>query len=156
MQKWREFMGYIEDNLSVGEKVVYRANVSAAVLIITVIFFAFIIWLSSKVSTMMVTLMTILTIIVILRVLIAMFTTEIALTDRRIIGKRGVLQQHSIEMLLKKVESISVKRTLLGLIFGYGTVTIIGSGGTKESFPSIDKPMEFRKRVNDQIAEQTW
>ncbi|MEN6621262.1 MAG: PH domain-containing protein, partial [Smithella sp.] len=51
-----------------------------------------------------------------------------------------------------KVESISVKRTLMGMMFGFGTVTITGSGGTRESFPSIDKPNEFRKRVNDQLA----
>ncbi len=145
-------MGYIEDNLSAGEKIVYRANVSVAVLIITGVFFAFIIWLSSKVSPFMVTIMTLLTIIIILRVLVAMFTTEIALTDRRIIGKRGVLQHHSLEILLNKVESISVKRTLMGMMFGFGTVTITGSGGTRESFPSIDKPNEFRKRVNDQLA----
>jgi uncharacterized membrane protein YdbT with pleckstrin-like domain len=145
-------MGYIEDNLSAGEKIVYRANVSVAVLIITGVFFAFIIWLSSKVSPFMVTIMTFLTIIIILRVLVAMFTTEIALTDRRIIGKRGVLQHHSLEILLNKVESISVKRTLMGMMFGFGTVTITGSGGTRESFASIDKPNEFRKRVNDQIS----
>ena len=34
---------------------------------------------------------------------------------------------------------------IMGRILGYGTITIIGTGGTRESLRSISKPMEFRR-----------
>jgi hypothetical protein len=38
----------------------------------------------------------------------------------------------------------------MGRIFGYGTITIIGTGGTRESFHRISKPMEFRRVFQEQ------
>jgi hypothetical protein len=34
-------------------------------------------------------------------------------------------------------------------IFDYCTITVIGTVGTKELFPGISKPLEFRKIVQD-------
>lgn len=84
---------------------------------------------------------------------LVILSTEFALTNCRIIAKKGFIFQHSIEILLNKVESISVSQPLIGRILGFGTVTIIGSGGTQEVFKSIDNPMELRKQVNDQIFQ---
>ncbi|MCH8814830.1 MAG: PH domain-containing protein [Chloroflexi bacterium] len=50
-----------------------------------------------------------------------------------------------LEMNVDKIESVNVKQTILGRILGYGTVTIIGTGGTSEPFTFISKPLDFRK-----------
>src|SRR3954449_12918196 len=56
------------------------------------------------------------------------FGTEVAVTDRRVIYKRGLIQRHTVEMNLDKVESVDVDQSLVGRLLGYGTVTIRGTG----------------------------
>jgi len=77
-------------------------------------------------------------------------SSEFAVTDKRVIIKVGLLSRRSIEILLAKVEAITVDQTLLGRIFGYGSITIIGTGGTHELFHLIGDPLEFRRQ--SQIA----
>jgi hypothetical protein len=78
-------------------------------------------------------------------------TTEFALTDRRIIAKHGVIQRRSLEIQLAKVESLRVVQPLLGMILNYGTVYVVGTGGTHEVFKNIAKPQELRKQVQARL-----
>ena len=52
------------------------------------------------------------------------WTTEIAVTDRRVIYKRGFIRRHTIEMNMDKIESVDVDQSALGRILDYGTITI--------------------------------
>jgi uncharacterized membrane protein YdbT with pleckstrin-like domain len=79
-------------------------------------------------------------------------TSEFAVTNKRVLVKVGWIRRHSIETLLTKVEGIGVNQGILGRILGYGTIVVTGTGGTKEPFHKIDAPLEFRKRVQEQIA----
>lgn len=80
-------------------------------------------------------------------------STEMALTNRRVVIKTGVVGRKTIEMLLNKVESIEVSETVLGRMLGYGTIVVIGTGGTPEPFDQIAHPLEFRSRVQQQIEK---
>jgi uncharacterized membrane protein YdbT with pleckstrin-like domain len=75
------------------------------------------------------------------------WTTEIAVTDRRIILKRGLIRRHTVEMNMQKVESVDVDQTLLGRIFNYGNVTIRGTGTSFEKLRMIDAPLKLRTTV---------
>lgn len=77
--------------------------------------------------------------------------TVFAVTDRRIIAKTGLIRHRTLELLLTIIESIGVSQPLMGRILNYGTVTVVGTGGTRESFHNVKGPMEIRKRVNAQI-----
>ena len=79
--------------------------------------------------------------------------TEMALTNRRVVIKTGMVGRTTIEMLLNKVESIEVKETALGRMLGYGTIVVIGTGGTPEPFHKIAHPLEFRCQVQQQIEK---
>jgi uncharacterized membrane protein YdbT with pleckstrin-like domain len=61
--------------------------------------------------------------------------------------KVGVLRTRSIELLLGKIEAISVDQGILGRIFGYGDIVLTGSGGTREPFTGIQAPLDFRRAV---------
>lgn len=74
-------------------------------------------------------------------------TTELAVTDRRVIFKRGLVRRHTIEMNLAKVESVNVDQSLGGRLFDYGTVTIRGTGGGLEPLRNIEAPLTFRNHV---------
>jgi uncharacterized membrane protein YdbT with pleckstrin-like domain len=74
-------------------------------------------------------------------------STEIAVTDRRIIFKRGLIRRHTVEMNMQKVESVDVDQTLLGRLFNYGDVTVRGVGSSFERLDFIDAPLKLRSTV---------
>ncbi|HVA34874.1 MAG TPA: PH domain-containing protein [Stellaceae bacterium] len=75
------------------------------------------------------------------------WTTEIAVTDRRVIFKRGLIRRHTIEMNMDKVESVDVDQSLGGRILGYGDIVVRGTGSSIEPFRRIAAPLEFRNQV---------
>ncbi len=77
--------------------------------------------------------------------------TEMAVTNRRVLVKVGILKRHSTEIMLSKIESIRVEQSLAGRIFGFGTIVVRGTGGTPEPFATIAHPLEFRLAVQEQI-----
>ena len=151
-------MSYVDSILEPGEQVVYRTTISWTV-------FAQAIWLA--IVTLVVLFVAthlvgtgaeafLLAVVVILAVLaLASFirawfrraTTEIAVTDRRIILKRGFIRRHTVEMNMQKVESVDVDQTLLGRVFNYGNVTVRGTGSTFETIRGIDSPLRLRTTV---------
>jgi len=78
--------------------------------------------------------------------------TEMAVTNKRVIVKTGIVDRRTIELLLPRIESIAVEEPALGRVLGYGTVIVRGTGGTPEVFPQIARPLEFREQVQRQIA----
>jgi uncharacterized membrane protein YdbT with pleckstrin-like domain len=82
-----------------------------------------------------------------LRGFIRRATTELAVTDHRVIYKSGLLSRHTIEMNRDKVESVDVDQSLLGRIFGYGTVVVRGTGGSLEPMRNIGDPLTFRTYI---------
>lgn len=74
-------------------------------------------------------------------------TTEIAVTDRRIIFKAGLLRRHSIEMNMDKVESVDVDQSIFGRIFDFGTVLIRGTGASLEPLSKIENPLKLRSQI---------
>ena len=81
------------------------------------------------------------------RAFIRRVTTELAVTDHRVIYKSGLLSRHTIEMNRDKVESVDVDQSLLGRIFGYGTVIVRGTGGSLEPMRNIGDPLTFRTYI---------
>jgi uncharacterized membrane protein YdbT with pleckstrin-like domain len=77
------------------------------------------------------------------------YTDEFAVTNRRVIVKTGLISRKTLEMNLSKIESVNVDQSIFGRLLGYGTITIIGTGGTRESFPNISEPLLFRKKFQE-------
>ena len=80
-------------------------------------------------------------------------STEMAVTNRRVVIKTGLFSRKTIEMLLNKVESIEVSEPAFGRMLGYGTIVVIGTGGTPEPFHKVAHPLEFRSRVQQEIEK---
>jgi len=74
-------------------------------------------------------------------------TTELAITDRRVIYKAGLLARHTLEMNRSKVESIDVDQSILGRLLGYGTIIVRGTGGSLEPIRMISDPLTFRSHI---------
>lgn len=72
-------------------------------------------------------------------------TTELAITNKRVIAKSGLVQRRTIEMFLEKIESIQVDQSVLGRLFDFGSVIISGTGVHSAPFRNISDPLALRK-----------
>jgi uncharacterized membrane protein YdbT with pleckstrin-like domain len=73
--------------------------------------------------------------------------TEIAITDRRVILKAGILRRRTVEMSRGKIETIKVEQGILGRLFGFGTIELAGTGGDVETLRDVSSPLEVRRLI---------
>jgi uncharacterized membrane protein YdbT with pleckstrin-like domain len=74
-------------------------------------------------------------------------TSEFGVTSKRVIIKVGLIQRRTLELLIRQVEAISVDQSLTGRILDFGTITLTGTGGVRETFHNIANPLEFRRSI---------
>jgi len=74
-------------------------------------------------------------------------STEIAVTDRRVIHKTGFIYRRTTEINNDKVESVDVDQTLFGRIFNYGSVRVRGTGHANDPIHNIEDPLHFRSFI---------
>ncbi len=75
-------------------------------------------------------------------------TTELAVTDRRIVAKTGLIARETSEINRAKVEGVDVRQSVFGRLFNYGTVSVRGTGGAIAPITRIRNPIAFRKAVH--------
>ena len=73
--------------------------------------------------------------------------TEIVVTDRRVIFKRGLITRHTVEMNVSRIETVDVEQGLGGRIWGYGTVLIRGTGVGLEPLVGVGSPLVIRNAI---------
>lgn len=76
-------------------------------------------------------------------------TTELAITNKRVIAKFGLISRSTIEINLQKIESIQVNQGILGRIFNYGSIVVSGAGNPQAPIPGISSPLQFRRAFID-------
>ena len=149
-------MGYVDEILEPGEKVVFKTRLSwtlyvpaivYALIALALTFFAASAAGFGVVVFVVAALAAVAALVSFLRAWFRRWTTEIAVTDRRVVLKRGFIRRHTVEMNMQKVESVDVDQTQLGRLFNYGTVTIKGTGSTLESLRMIDHPLKLRSAI---------
>lgn len=163
-------MSYIKDNLMPKEKILFSARVHPAVFLPSLISFiasiAFLVYalMSASKKTepsgiiagfliLISGMFFLYTIGLGLQATVTLLTTEFAITNRRVIAKTGFIHRRTLEILLSKVESVAVYQNILGRALNFGNVTIVGTGGTRETFRAIVDPVGVRSQVN-QIIER--
>jgi uncharacterized membrane protein YdbT with pleckstrin-like domain len=152
---------YADSVLSDGEQIVYRAAIShwkfitsylAGSLFLAAALAAYITGSRAGAWLVAVAILLVVGLAVMLSAVIRRQTTELVLTDRRIIMKRGLVSRDTVEMNLSKVESLHVNQGLMGRILDYGDVTVVGTGASLEPLRGISKPLELRKKLG-RVAE---
>jgi hypothetical protein len=165
-------MSYIDKTLVPGEKVVYTTRLHWIVMA-GHIFGALVLWAmggyllwyayahaqmeatNRKVAGYSGVALLVCGLIVILAGSIRRNATEMAVTTRRVVIKTGLTSRRTIEVLLNKVETIEVNEPGMGRMLGYGSITMIGTGGTSEQFHKIARPLEFRNAAQMEIEKLT-
>ena len=149
-------MGYVESVLAPGERVVHRAAVShwmfaASYFLgaLCIVGAAAAVYFDRERGPVIAAVATIVGLLFIVAALVRRGTTELVLTDRRIIAKRGFISRVTVEMNLTKVESLHVNQGLLGRVLDYGDVTVVGTGSSLEPLRGICGPLELRRRLGE-------
>lgn len=143
--------GYVDANLAPDERVTYRGQVSWVVYLAPVVVSAFGLAWAAGGGERTGMIMLLVGVIGVAGAFIRQSSSEFAVTTDRVIVKTGFLSRKTIEIKLSKVESVQVDQDITGRLFNFGTMTVVGTGGTKEPFSLIDDPMGFRRAVQ---AEQ--
>lgn len=140
-------MGYVDNNLLKGERVMHVGKVhwwtwgKGLVYVALAIAIA----INSEGTEGLSGFLLLLGIFLIVRGVIMVKTTELAVTNRRVIAKFGLIRRSTIELLHGKVEGMSVNQSIFGRMLGFGTIEVNGTGTSKTPIPHISKPLEFRR-----------
>jgi uncharacterized membrane protein YdbT with pleckstrin-like domain len=126
-------MSYIDESLVEGETLIHRAHVS---------------WWSQfwLVFFGILTLVIGVGLVFLAIAWIRVRSTEIAITNRRVIFKTGLVKRHTVEINLEKVESLKVEQGVWGRILNFGSIYISGTGASIAPFHDIADPLVFRRK----------
>jgi uncharacterized membrane protein YdbT with pleckstrin-like domain len=73
--------------------------------------------------------------------------TEIAVTNLRVIYKRGFIKRRTAEMNMDKIESVTVTQSILGRLLDYGSIHVRGTGVGIEHLYQIRAPIMLRNCI---------
>ena len=126
-------MSYIDESLIEGEVVLHRARISwwsqAGMVVLGVLLLAVVVGLFFLIGAW-----------------IKVHSTELAITNRRVIAKFGFIKRDTVEINLEKVEALRVEQGFWGRILNFGTILMSGTGGSLEPIPNIADPLVFRRK----------
>lgn len=124
--------GYVEGALIAGEKILHQGRVSwwsvwhlilfGVLLLVVGVGLVLLVWAWIRVKS-----------------------TELAITNKRVIAKFGFVSRNTVEIAIPKVESIQVQQSMMGRMLDYGTLVISGTGTSHAPIPSIADPLAFRR-----------
>lgn len=131
---------YIDSNLTTNERVIKNAKVS---------------WWSQWAMILLgiLTIWFLFGIVFFVVAVVRVMTTELALTNKRVIAKTGFIRRDTVELRLEKVEGLIISQGIIGRIFNYGTVIVSGTGGIRTPIPFITSPIAFRRVVNEFLED---
>jgi uncharacterized membrane protein YdbT with pleckstrin-like domain len=126
-------LSYIDQSLIPGETVVHRARVS---------------WWSQfpLVFLGLLTLVIVIGLVFLVIAWIKVRSTELAITNKRVIAKFGFIKRNTVEINLEKVEALKVEQGVWGRFLNFGTIFISGAGTSVAPIPDIADPLVFRRK----------
>lgn len=136
-------MTYIEKSLVSGEILVNRANIHWAIYL-HAMFWAILALVSHGLTL-------IIAIPLALGAWIYCSTTEMGVTNRKIIGKWGLINRATIEQRLSKIDSIQIRQGIMGRVLNYGALEIRGSGTSDTPIRFVKDPVSFKREIEAAI-----
>jgi hypothetical protein len=84
----------------------------------------------------------------VLKALALAASTELVVTDRRVIVKSGVTTTTTLEIECRKITSVIVQQTPFGQMLNYGWVEMQGFSGIIRGLPVMSRPYKLQQVVN--------
>lgn len=131
-------MAYIDRSLAQGERVRYRAKMH------------WVLWVRAWASLIVLGVLVI-GLVLFVGDVVRLTTTEVAITSRRLVLKRGLLARHTSELELDSVEVVNLNQDVWGRLFGWGRLEVHGTGDDVWTSPLIAAPLRFRRELETAI-----
>lgn len=84
---------------------------------------------------------------------IRQISTELVITDQRVIAKHGLIATTSYELMMTKVEGATIDQSVMGRILGYGTLMVKGTGGGISPIDHVADPYQFHFHLMTALRE---
>jgi len=146
-------MSYVERNLIEGEEIRFRTGLHWIVLfssaLLTLIFFAigiFVLLIGKSISFSLFLIG--FGALIFVWGLMRRNATEMAITNKRVIVKVGLIRRSTMEVFISKIESIDVRQGILERMLDCGSIVVRGTGGAYEPFKKVRSPLEFRRHID--------
>jgi len=150
-------MSYIEQSLAGNEQLLYRAHfhwfyraaawgllLAAGVGAFVAYYRAYPLWASAALAG--------LGVLVFLAIMLPIWAQQIAVTNQRLIHRRGLVRRSTEELQLRAVEEIRLEQSILGRILGFGRVIISGTGLEDVRLPALAEPVKLRRMIQEAIS----
>lgn len=149
-------MSYIEDSLGQNEALHYRArfhwfyhvtawgSLAIGVLIALLTLTQTYVWIALIALAIGVA--------VWLSVMVPIWTTEIGVTNQRIVYKQGLLNVSTNELQLRSIEEVRFNQDFWGRIFNFGKLEIHGTGDDAIFLPAVADPIALRAALQEAIG----
>jgi len=133
-------MRYVDESLAEGEEILARGRWPGL--------FWFGAW-----AALIVLGIAIVGIFIFLRAAIIMKTTDFAVTNKRVILKRGWLNRRTQELAVGSVEGVILDQSWWARLWNYGHVVVTGTGDAVIRFPAMADPVAFRRAIETARAQ---
>lgn len=133
-------MSYVDHSLIRDESIMIKAKLSGSILFLRWLYAIFFFWLL------------LIPVRDAIRTTLFYFTSELALTNKRVVGKCGFLNTATLECPLSRVQNVAVYQNVWGMLFGYATIEI-EIIGQNFIMPYVRNAVAFKKAVFNRLAE---
>jgi uncharacterized membrane protein YdbT with pleckstrin-like domain len=133
-------MRYIDQSLAPGETVIQRGK------------WPTVFWVGAWLALLVLGI-AIVGVVIFIVAAVHMLTTDFAVTNRRVVIKRGWLNRRTQELAVESVEGVSLRQSLIARLFGYGRVIVTGTGEGTLVFPPMAHPVTFRRAIETARTE---
>ncbi len=169
---------YVERNLNNGEEIIFKAKKSVWALLPIFLYFlvcliaAIVLQISvfdkmSEASSDIASLFSIPAWVILVGIsgielivsILRWISLELCITNKRVIGKMGVLSIHTLDYMIGKVDNVCIEAGVIGNIFNYHTVSVRGGGEIekrhkdKNNFKGIKNAREFKNILTEAIEQ---
>jgi len=79
--------------------------------------------------------------------------SSLTIKNKQVILRTGMIVRKTTDIPLAKIESIDIRQSLLGSLLRYGSLLIIGTGGTRHMINFLDKPLTCRRYIEQLMHE---
>lgn len=160
-------MGYVESNLMPNEKILHQATVH------WIVYTQSVVWIMLAALTAIYEpllvprgapqgsalvfpgVFLLLFLIALVKAMIYIRTTEFAVTNIRVIAKKGWLSHNVVELRHDKIEGLTMQQTMTGRLYNFGTLVLSGTGGDKTYIELIGHPSAFCNQAMQIITQKS-
>jgi len=90
--------------------------------------------------------------VILVKAFVTYYTTEIGLTNHRLMMKTGFIARNTPEMQLEKIEMQELQQSAAGRMCGYGTLHVRGAGDQNMVIRSVNEPILLTDRITDAMG----